>query len=715
MFTTPLAGASAALFTLAATAAAAQTPPPATKDAGPSHPIAGVQVSRRVEDTRAKLEFILREVDGAKVTVGKKSSVTLLANQPSIADENPRELFARTPGLRVALPYDPTRVDLAYRGLADARGAQGVLVLQDGLPLSADALGAPSLNVLPMARGLAQVQLIRAGSSLLYGPEPGPTLNLVSRRPTPGEAATGYTEQVGGGDGLYATWNEVEGSDRGVEYRADLGHIQSKGERANADSALWQGDAELGWRPAKGRYVYLDLHAYNALAGRPGGLSPAQYDAHASLATTPDDRRWVERYSATLGTELDLERGWRIEAKLWTAYQDLSERAATAIGAQPLSLTLQDAIFRSAGAEVRVKKAWGRGNAFTFGAEIWGDGAPLRQWTTADAAAAPDQRNGAAAVLRQARTSSYASVFSETVLRLPYKIHVIPSVRLDHQVLEVSETLKPASLTRPLADVHRQRATPLFGLGLGNDFGKDNETYFNVSQGYRPLRFSDVASPFANPQPGLTTDPSHALSWEAGVHGTPLKGFFYDASLFWVSLSHRIETLPAAGLTVVEQNMGDTVSRGFEGEVAYDLLAGRPDHQHLQLFANLALLDARFVKSPLPGQVGRTPADAPHVLAKAGATWRQDRRFSLSLSAVAVGTTYFQDSDQPLPGPVFVPARTPGYTVFDLSGDWFLTRRLRVLGGVSNLGDERNYARVLGTGIEPAAGRTVYAGLAVGF
>jgi Fe(3+) dicitrate transport protein len=708
------ASASLMLLTLAAGAARAQPAPP-TADPSKPHPVAGVQVAKHAEDTRAKLEFIMREVDGAKVTVGKKSSITLLAEQPTIADENPRDLFVRTPGLLVVLPADPTRIDLSYRGLTDARGSQGLMVLQDGVPLSPDALGAPSLNVLPMTQGIAQVQLIRAGSSLIYGPEPGPAINLVSRRPTPGEAATGYSEQVGGSDGLYSSWNVVEGTDGAAEYRVDLGHVQSDGQRANADSQVWQGDAYFGWRPAKGRLVYLDLHAYDAQAGRPGGLSLAQDNADPSVASTPDDRSWASRYAAILGTELDLAQGWRVEGKLWTAYQDLSERAADATGAHPASLTLQDALYRSAGAEIRLKKAWGRGNAFTFGADLWGDDAPLRQWSTSDANATPDQRDGAAAVLRQARKSYYGSIFAETVFRLPDRIHLIPSVRLDHEELDVGETLKPAALARPLADVHRERDTPLFGLGLGNDFGKDNETYFSVSQGYRPLRFLDVASPVASQQPGLTTDPSRSLSWEAGVHGTPLKGLFYDASLFWISLSHRIETLPVNAANVVEQDMGDTVSRGFEGEIAYDLLAGRPDRQHLQLFANVALLDARFVKSALPGQVGRTPADAPHALVQAGATWRRDQRYSLSLTAVSVGATYFQDSDQPLAGPVIVPAKTPAYTVFDLSGDWRLTRRVRVLGGISNLADERYYARVLGTGIEPAPGRTFYAGLALGF
>ena len=37
------------------------------------------------------------------------------------------------------------------------------------------------------------------------------------------------------------------------------------------------------------------------------------------------------------------------------------------------------------------------------------------------------------------------------------------------------------------------------------------------------------------------------------------------------------------------------------------------------------------------------------------------------------------------------------------------------MGGISNLGDKRYYSRVFQNGIEPAPGRMVYGGLALGF
>ena len=123
--------------------------------------------------------------------------------------------------------------------------------------------------------------------------------------------------------------------------------------------------------------------------------------------------------------------------------------------------------------------------------------------------------------LRQARSSNYEAVFAENVFRLPYRIHVVPSVRLEREEVAVDETVKPPFLARPNIHVDAIRYVPLWGIGIGNDFGKGNETYFSVSRGWRPLRFFDVGSPFSNIQPGNVADNSISMTYEAGVHGTP--------------------------------------------------------------------------------------------------------------------------------------------------------------------------------------------------
>lgn len=58
-----------------------------------------VVIGSRPDDAPEKLDHIMREVDGTKVTVTKRTSVTKLDLVPTIVDNNQRQLFARTPGL----------------------------------------------------------------------------------------------------------------------------------------------------------------------------------------------------------------------------------------------------------------------------------------------------------------------------------------------------------------------------------------------------------------------------------------------------------------------------------------------------------------------------------------------------------------------------------------------------------------------------------------
>ena len=680
--------------------------------------VSPVQVTAsKHDDTPAKLDHIMAEVAGTKITVTKKTNVTKLDQQPTVVANDLQQVFVHSPGVLVSEQQTPTQVNLGYRGLGNPQASGYVLVLQDGVPITTDWIGSPTLNYLPLPQGISQVEELRGGSSLTYGPDATPAINFVSKRPKPGEPLTGYSEQVGGSDGLYSTYNVIEGTRGPFEFRTSFGYVHSDGERQNAQSDVRQGDLYIGYRPDAQQLWALDLHAYDARAGDPGRIGYAQFKRDPSFSPTPDNEDWVSRYSAVLTHERDFGDGWHFEGKAFIAYQDLASRSAAddVAGVAPATTTLQDQLYRSEGADLRLRKRYGKGDAFTVGVDIYHDDAPFRQWTGDDLLAPRDDHDGTAR-LRQARSSNYESIFAENVWRLPYRFHLVPSVRLEHEEVSVDESIIPPTLTRPLLNANANRNVPLFGIGVGNDFGRQNETYFSVTQGWRPIGFLDVASPFTNTLPRNLSDPSKSVTYEGGVHGTPLTGLFYDADLFWIDLDNRIETIALNNIDTVDQNTGDTRNRGFEGEISYDFLAAHPDGRHFSVFANLQLLDARFTHSDLLGQVGKTPAYAPHALGKYGVTWREDHRYSVSLTGVSVSSQFFQDSDQSAnTGDGFVPAKIPGYTVLDIAGDWYLTGKVRLLGGVSNLGDVRYYSRAFQDGIEPAPGRTVYGGVALGF
>ncbi|GLQ46469.1 TonB-dependent receptor [Dyella lipolytica] len=681
-------------------------------------------VNVRADDWRkylkAKLVYQMPEVDGPKITVTKKTTVTHLDNQPTVIGNNLNQVLARTPGVLVSEQPTPTQFNFNYRGVGNPQESEFVLVMQDGIPLEGDWIGFPTLYAFPMTQSLSEVQLIRGGSSLLYGPEPAPVINLVSKRPAPGTPLTVTTEQVVGEHGLFSSYNVIERNQGAWAFRADAGYVHSDGTRANDGSQNRQVDFYLGYQPDQQQLWWLDFHAISAVSGDPGRLSYTQWRQDPRTVNTPYNRDWVNRDQLVLGHTRDFGDNWHLEAKLWFTYQDLVSRSAKAelpLQPPPTSTTLQDEAFHTMGADVRLRKNWGQGNAFTIGTVLFHGDDPFRQWSSPNLLIDRDDHSGTS-VLNQSRTSQYASLFAENVFRLPYRIHIVPSVRLEHEQISVDETVRPPFLSRPFIHETDNRNVPLFGLGLGNDFGHGNETYFNVSQGWRPLRYFDIASPFSNLMPGHAAALSKSVSWEAGVHGAPVTGLYYDVSLFWIDFRNRLETQYINAIDTIEVNTGDTRSRGLEGQLDYDFFAPTQwatQGQHLETFVNVSLLNAKFTGSDIPGQVGKVPAFSPAYLVKTGVTWRNER-VKLSLTAVSSAAQYWQDSDKSYgSGETYMPARMPAYTVLDLASDWRLNRSLKLLAGISNLGNRKYFDRVWQNGLEPAFGRTWYTGFDLSF
>jgi Fe(3+) dicitrate transport protein len=689
------------------------------------------------DDTRPKLQHIMKEVDGPLITVTKKTSITKTDNIPTIVDNNLRDLFAQTPGLYYSEQQMPGQLNLSYRGIGNPQESEFVTVMLDGIPLEGDWVGFPTVYTFPLPQTLSEIQMIRGGNSLLYGPEPPPVINMISRKPVADREFAGYSENVVGSNGMFGTFNQVSGTKGSWDYLADVNYRKDDGQRENGDSKLQGGDFHFGYRTDES-YTALDLHAYDLTTGDPGKLNYQQFQQDADQTTTPFNRLWTERYVLSLGHEQHYGDDSELFAKAWYGYQDQASRSQDR-GNPPTTSTLQDEKFNFTGIDVRSVTHWGRGNAFTIGTTLYHSDAPFRQWE--EDTLSPDQyeRFGDPCLsvtqvdcekFRQQRSTDYGAIFVENVFRFENGWHIVPSIRLDHEKVDIDETIHTPRADGQLIDRSVDHTVPLLGFGFGNDFGHGNESYFNVSQGWRPVRYFDIGSPFGALDPTLNNpDPTQVLSWEAGVHGTPLPGLFYDASVFWVDVKDRIESQPAGpdappGNTI-NVNTGNTRHRGFEGQFDYDFLAARDPHtaQHLSLFANLSLLEAEFTSTHNPSvKVGNKPAFSPDYLLRAGVAYREDKKLKLALSVVTVASQYFQDSNLPGPTPVatpstpgYIPAKIPSYTVADFSGDWWVLPQVRLLGGVQNIFDRKYYNRVFSNGIDPALGRTFYIGAAYEF
>ena len=683
---------------------------PNTKGAQQKDPLETVFVrsKRWLFNRKTRYAHSLPEVDGQTITVTKKTSVVQLNDVPTIIDNNQRELFDRLPGIVLAEQQNPTELNLSYRGLGNPQESEYILLMQDGIPLEMDWIGYPTIYYIPVPQTLGSVQMIRAGSGLLYGPEPQPVLDFVSQLPST-RLFAGTTEQVGGSNSLFSSFNKISGIDGNWSYLADYSRRQSDGQRQNGDYVLNAGDLHVGYLLGAQR-LSVDFHAYSLNSGLAGLMTGAQFQANHNQTTTPDDRLWADRYTTVLTYESRFSDRDSYTQKLWSGYQDLWTRSDTYnADLAGTGATLSGQRFNYTGLDGRWLHRWGAGDALTVGYTAYTSRSPYNEWISGNPAVNKDDGSGIP-FYDDERKTNYGALFAENVFRFEY-FHLVTSARFDHEMLGSHELLAPHP---SLVNETYNKNIPLFGIGIGNDFGHGNESYLNVSQGFRPLRYLDIASPFSNFSPTNNPDPTKYLTYEVGVHGWPILGFYYDVSFFQVNVKDRIESEQLTQTETVDVNTGDTRSRGMELEGYYDvfrLVSTIDSSVHLDVFANASLLDARFTSSMIPGQTGKIPAYAPHGVFKAGITAREDNNYKISLVIDTVGSQYFQDSDQSIGS---TPAHIPTYTVLDLAGDYVIAGHLRILGGVSNLTNRRYYSRVFlfGGMLEPANDRTFYAGAA---
>lgn len=658
-------------------------------------------------------EGALPDVKGVHIYQGKKTSVAELDTLPPVANNNYREAFSLLPGLLISEMPTPGHVNLNYRGIGDPHESEFLLTLQDGVPIVSDWLGYSTAYYTPPMESVQRVELIRGGSALLYGPQPGPVLNYVTLGPSTRSAFEVETRHLAGSWGLYSTYTRLAGTLSGVGYLAGFHHRQADGFRdANADYSVFQGQAKLVIPLSEVWRLRLDFYGYSAEAGEPGRLTLTQYRANREQTVRPYDRLFVERYVPSVTLEGELSPQTQLTLKGWAGHQDRLSRRQNAAGT---FMNIDQQIFDFVGLDARLRHGWGPAEAdhqFSGGAVFY----------AADSPRSRERVPGLGTSLHGQpqfdleRSSLYGAIFAEN--RFQWGAWgLIPAFRLELMETSVRENFN-REVTRPLQDETFRSAVPLFGLGLTWDWHPSHRWYANLSQGYRPPRYDDLVNPTSNVQrPPSDLEEGRTWTLETGLRGNLRPWLSYESSVFWIDYDNVIENRDLGGGNFERANSGRAQHYGWETTLEFQPLAcyadwtGRPLGPHWgrwTWFGSLALLHAEFVDGL---HDGRTPAYAPDYVFKTGLVAEWAERGKMALTGTYVDAMYWQDNNQP--GTVGL-ARIPDFTVWDLTGELNLYRQnVLLLAGIHNLFDRAYFSRVRTDGIEPMPGRHFYVGLRI--
>ncbi len=658
-----------------------------------------------------------------KIYVAKKTSVIDFDALPQIQTDNYRQAFSRTPGLLVSELPNNSLLSITSRGIGDPHESQNILVLKDGVPFVLDMFGYPTVYYAPPLESMDRLEFVRGGSSLLYGPQPGGSINYISHRPSLDKEFEFMSLNLVGSDNLYTNYTSVDGTIGRLSYLLNFNHRSGDSFRdQNSDFELNGGTIMLGLDLATSTRWLLNIDAYDADSGEPGGLSldpNAQFNYFDSRTQTqtPFDRVRIQRYFATLSLEHDFSSTTSLYAKVFGGYSNRTSRrqTSTTFGGPPKldSNVINEHRYQTIGADVRLAHDWDAGgntHKLTAGTTFGYTYAPifntLGKSPTAESGALYND------ILRQ---TLYASFFAENQFRFG-RFSIVPALRfeaidqsLDDRVRRNSTTLEPL----PEQDRSSTELVPLLGLGLAYEFVQPVTWYSNVSQGYKPQTYADTL-PINNNVNVTDLDPGSTITYEMGFRSQSRTWYHWDISGFLIDYNDRFGTTTSGNVTTV-RNVGRSINYGLDIEGEIDLIGvwdrlnpTRLTNRYGSLSLHLAYewLNAEFVDGPLNGL---TPQYAPEHLLRAGLNYRFRDRLKISLLQTFVSDHFANDNNTPN-------FNIPSYMVTDLTAELKVWKdTVTLVGGINNLFNENYYSRIRANGIDPAYGRNFYAGLRLNF
>lgn len=646
----------------------------------------------------------------AAIFSGKKNTLTDLKMIPQVQTNNYRQATGQTPGLLISEIPNESLAAMTYRGLGDPHESYNLLLLQDGLPVAADMYGYPAHYFSPALPMMEKFQFIRGGAGLLYGPQPAGVINYVSTPILKNQPLSGRVRVTGGSYNLLTTNNSIFGSSGDNAYAVEYHRRQGDGpQRVNSDFTADY--VQIRNKIFKDKNTYnIAFNGYNSDHGETGGFAKKS-DVNTNVfgddlgkASKKYDRLKVSRAQLALGVERKIDDSSKMHVNVWAnAYRRYSKRQngsnfGTFADGNTNSIATQN--YYGYNGEIRYLrnyKAFQNEHTLTAGFLNYNLMAPI----VTETGASEDSNHGAID-RRVDRNTRANSIFVENRFSFG-NLMVTPGVRMESINQSIDERVGPSATLRKADDTVNQ---PLFGLGLAYHTTDESQLYANISESYKPVTFAETVPLNASTTVSEDIDPSKLITYEAGFRGQS-DLLNWDASAYFIRYENKFGQI-GTGTGINFQNTGAGTNKGIDlaGELklskVFSKLAPTGD---FNLYANLAILDARFTRGELKD---KAPQYAPKTITRVGLIFNKEEKLKIAFMGNMVSSHFANDNNTD-------DFEIPYYSVFDLTADWSINKNWSTSFGINNIFNREYYSRVRADGIIWALDRNLYAGMTYKF
>lgn len=677
----------------------------------------------------------LADVENMAIYAGKKNEVIVLSGiDANLATNNARQIYAKVPGINI-IENDAAGIQLgiATRGLNPNRTTE-FNTRQNGYDISADPIGYPESYYTPPSEAIDRIEIVRGAASLQYGTQFGGLLNFQFKKGNPAKAFEFVTRQTVGTYGLFNSFNSVGGQVGKLNYYGFFTHKQGDGWRQNTGFNVNTGYGSLSYQLATSLKIGLEFTSMVYLMQQPGGLTDAQFKENPRASYR--NRNWFQAKWTMPAFTLDYQIDERTKVNI-RAYGLIAQRGS--IGniinllkdrtdtTQRRQLTYDH--YHNFGLEARLLHRYAlfsKRASVLVGARYYQGNTHRQQgsgFTGSDANF--NFPNPTQVDEFDYRFPSYnAAFFVENVLWMSDKLSITPGFRYEY-INSNSQGYSYVEATNQNLTAKQQtiRQFPLFGIGVNYAVHPQAELYFNISQNYSPVNYSDILVRTPNFQVDPNLKDVTGFNADLGVRGKYKNWLNYDLSAYYLDYNNRIGIIRVAsadGLEVVRYrtNIGRSRSIGVEtfGEINLSKISHTNPTNSVSLFGSFAYTDAAYTSAINPLLttliVGKHVEYAPKTIIRTGVTFqRKGFRTTWQFARTSQQFTDAYNSLQTADGLV---GEIPMYWLMDLTANYKL-RKFDVSLSVNNLTNNYYFTRRAlgfpGPGIIPADARSFNLGV----
>ncbi len=676
----------------------------------------------------AKLE-IISEVDAPYEVLPGAATVVNMQKLKLVNPIGTQEMLEYVPGINGFADdgIGNSRISIGIRGLNPRRSSR-VLILEDGIPIQPALYVYPNMYYNPPADRIDQIEVIKGSGTILYGPQTmGGVINYFTRRPR--NEFGGVLKLTAGENGYNSLFAEVGGWGDG-KLKPELQFLLKQGDGFRQNNGFKQvnGTLKLNYRTSTTKNMYLKANVnYENSAATYTGLTrwsfdnnprynPKEHDNFEVLRTAIDFIQTQNLSSNTTKTTTAFfsyfDRRWWRENDIFIKVSDTSVADPEA---QPY-YSPYDLVRVGNGKDnfgiLRTFYVSGLEQSYKINHELFGLPSNLETgwrvyWErfiddrktgfTADSVFSTSAREGVyfrgagdsleiLGASQHYETTALATYISESIDFGTFTLR--PGLRM--------EIFEQERVDRLAGSLYQDKFISVLLPGIA--FSKNllgNMFFGGVHRGFTPpssgaLKILNFGENIENS--GLDLEAEKSWNKELGFRGR-LSFIDYEIAGFHID----IENLVAAGRGTAFKNLGKVTTEGLEVRMDYlfsELSYFLPNLDISYTFLSTEVKDATIISnvsgtygSEIPIKGKELPYSPAHTLI-AGLEFNPINNLSIRPDLKYVSKVYTDFENIEKEDDIGVSGPVPEYLIFNISGNFQIGKKLKLLLAGKNIKDE---------------------------